>query len=500
MCCIGRGWSCTKRDKEVLDLDLLALFVPQSFSKSDKHPPSTLNTIYPSHINFIISQFHQETEKITCDAINSDHIFPNIPGILFSEPQFAAMAENSTLETFAPEIQLQILCSADTPDSLHSLIRASPRLYQVFRLNKDTVLSTVALRQFHPAVISDAVFFAKISQLEQPLPRSTVLDMCRIKPGELYEEGILSIPLSVSLCKLARNVKYFIEDYARNTLPLMEAVGRSLDVDVLAEYWPEKPVTYSQLSDSETGRLQRAFCRFESYRYLFARCYPELDHNIRQCAQSPSLIPQEQASLFLEQFPDFQVTEIHCIRDYMYRRLRGIFSQLEDTAVNTLPPATFEFDPEGDVESAEWSSGVWLFCNSGKAYQNTHIEHLMSLGLAYIYRIFQSIGETQKDLFIRHSDSAIINHIESDFITQAFKCLGRNPARGDIALLPKTDPPFEYKVNEEAELDIPDAWQWAHPRAPPLGLADSAIKGLRDWGFVFWDLDRLRKSGILERR
>ncbi|KAF6241906.1 hypothetical protein HO173_000618 [Letharia columbiana] len=32
-----------------------------------------------------------------------------------------------------------------------------------------------------------------------------------------------------------------------------------------------------------------------------------------------------------------------------------------------------------------------------------------------------------------------------------------------------------------------------------LKLQDSALKGLRDWGYVFWDLDRLHVSGILER-
>ena len=410
------------------------------------------------------------------------------------------MAENCTLENVAPELQLQILCNADTPDSLHSLIQASPRLYQVFLHNKDTVLSTVARRQFHPTVFSDALFSATISQLEQPLPRDTVLDLCRTYPGELHEGAVLPLPLSVALCKLARNVRFFIEDYARNTLPLMEDLGTSLEVDVLTEYRPEHPVSYSQLSVSETGRLERAFCRFETCRYLFARCSPGFDHSVRECAEMPSLTPKEQASLFLERFPDFQVTEIHCVRDYLYRRLRGIFRQLEDTAVTTFPAATFVFDQDWDVETAEWSSGVWLFCNSGKAYQDTHIDHLMSLGLAYIHRIFGSTGDEQKDLFIRHDDIAVINHIETDFITSTLGCLGRNPARGNIALLPKTDPPFEYKGDADAELDIPDAWQWAHPRAPPLSLYDSAIKGLRDWGFVFWDLDRLSKSGILERR
>lgn len=428
-----------------------------------------------------------------------DYLFQSLT-FFFGMHHSPTTAGKSALELLAPELQLQILLSAATPEDLHALIQAIPRLYQVFLLNKDIVLSAVARRQFHPAVISDALYFAKISQLQQPLPRDIVLELCRGYPSEQYQGTVIPVPMSVALCKLARNVRFFIEDYARNTLPLIEDLGRSLDVKVLPEYSPENPVPYSQLSDSESGRLQRAFCRFEIYRYLFARCFPELDHDIQECGQEPSLTRAEQASLFLLKFPDYQITEIICIRDYLYRRLRGIFSRLEDNAVDTLSPETFNFDPEADVESLEWSSGIWFFCSSGKHEQDKHQEHLMSLGLAYIRRIFESTGEEQKDLFIRHIDSAVINHLEGHFITKAIGSLGFNPAGEDTPLLAETDPPLVYQVNPDVELDIPDAWQWAHPRAPPLEVFDFCLKGLRDWGYVFWDLDRLRESGILERR
>lgn len=411
------------------------------------------------------------------------------------------MAQKDALEMFVPELQLQILLEVPTPEDLHSLIRASPRLLQVFLLKKDAVLSAVARRQFHPAVISDALFFARISQHEHPIPRDTVLELCEIYPGELHEGTVIPIPMSIALCKLARNVKFLIEDYARNTLPLMEELGRSLDVHVLPEYQPENPVSYSQLSDSEIGRLQRAFCRFEIYRYLFARCSPELDHDTRQCLLRASLSPAEQASLFLEKFPDFQVTEINCIRDYMFRRLRGICRHLEDQAFESLPIKTFLFDQNGDVETAEWFSGVYLFTNSGKPYQKDHLEYLMSLGLAYICRVFESTGEEQKNLFIRHIPRDVIRHLETQFITKAIDSLGDNPAYTEL-LLPEEELPFPYPYDVSAgvDLDIPDSWQWAHPRSPPFDLKDSTLKGLRDWGFVFWDRDRLRESGILAQR
>lgn len=410
------------------------------------------------------------------------------------------MANMNALGMLAPELQLQILFNAATPDDLHALIQASPRLYQVFLLNKDTLLSAVARRQFHPAVMSDALCIVAVSKLRRPISRDTVIEICKIYPSELDDGLTFPTATSVALCKLASNLRFFIEDYAQSTLPIMEGLGQSLKIDVLSEYTPENPVSYSKLSDSELGRLQRAFCRFEIYRHLFARCSPELGHDPRECRDRPCLTPAEQAHLFLEKFPDFQVTEINSIRDFLYRRLRGICSRLEDQAVDTLAPETFIYDEGIDIETAEWNSGVYLFTNNGKDYQDEHLEHLISLGLAYVRRIFESTGEEKKNLFIRHFPGSVIQHLETQFITSAIDALGRNPARGDIPLLAKEDPPFVYEINANVELDIPGAWQWAHPRAPPLELKDDSLKGLRDWGYVFWDLSRLRQSGILERR
>ena len=444
-----------------------------------------------------------QTQILSVNQRNFSTPLSGLTNILLSHlnlDQSAAMAEDSLLEILAPELQLQILFKADTPKDLHALIHTSPRLYQVYIHNKDTILSTVARRQFHPAVIHDALFFAKISQLEQPLSRDTVLELCKTYSAEVCEGKNLPVSMSVALCELASNVKFFIEDYARNTLPILEGLGRSLDLEVLPEYLPENLISHSRISDSEIGRLQRAFCRFEIYRYLFARCSSTIDHELRRCAHEPSLDPADQAELFLERFPDFQVTEINCIRDYLYRRLRGVFSRVEDMAADTLPADTFIWGPGVDWEGDSWASGVWLFTNSGKHYQDQHIEHLMSLGLSYIRRIFSSTGEEQKTLFMRHNRANVLNHAESDFITTALGCLGPNPARGDTPLLAKTDPPFKYERNSDVELDIPDAWQWAHPRAPPLMLSDFCEKGLRDWGYVFWDFDRLQESGILQRR
>jgi len=409
------------------------------------------------------------------------------------------MSQAKALEMLPAELQRQILLQAETLDDLRFLIRASPRFHQVFLQNQEFILSATARRQFHPGALPDAIGFAKLSRLELPLSRESAMEYCQKGPNPFGDcrQTVITLPETAALCKLAQNVRFFIEDFARNSLPILRGLGQSLDRNILPEYPPETLTAGSQLSPSETGRLQRAFCRFEVYRCLFAKCSSKLEHNLHQkCPLSPLISPSEQASLYLQRLPDFQIVEINCIRDYLFRRLRGICSQLEAEAVETLSPQTFMFDPTRDVECDEWYSGVHFFCDSFKPHQHAHFEHLISLGLPYIRRIFEATGDQRRILFLRDYPNSRIYHQEHSFITSAIECLGKNPATTE--LLPKTDPPFVYKINKAAELDIPDAWQWAHPRAPPHMLKDSSTKGLRDWGYVFWDFARLQKSGILE--
>ena len=416
--------------------------------------------------------------------------------------QSTTIPHECPLELLESELQRDILLEATTPIQILNLIKASPRFHQVFLLNKEFILSTIARRQLHPAVFPEALTFATMSQFEQPCSRITAMMFCEINPSNSHDwqKAVTTIPESIALCKFTSNLKFFVEDYARNTLPIMAGLGKSTNISVESEYWPERPVSYSELSETEIGRLQRAFCRFEIYRHLFAQCSANLDHSIRKCASQPAVRPAEQASLYLGKFPDYQVAEIDCIRDYLIRRLRGICTELENEAVATLSHERFVFDREGDAETDQWSSGVFLFTKDGKQAQEGHLEHLMSLGLPYIRRIFESTGDERRALFVRDIGSCLIQRINPwSFLTKALDCLGRNPAWENLLLPSEAESPCVLEATSDMELDIPAAWPWANPRRPPVMLHNHNSKGLRDWGYVFWDFDRLDRSGILER-
>ena len=413
------------------------------------------------------------------------------------------MPEESTLELLSPELQEQILLQLECLDTLHAVIRASPRLYQVFRFNRETILSTIVLCQFHPAVQPEAMAIAKLEQTQRQSKRDiqsqrhTAVSFCETFPTHIHRwcETNVSGPVSTDLCRLDGTIKLFIDDYARNTLPILDQLGHSQDLEILPEY---NHISFTQLSTTETARLQRAFCRFELYRLLFSRCSQDLLHGFHKCIQFMPMTATEQAKMFLRGLPLFQITEIACIRDYLFRRLRGIYCKLEDEAVRSLPIEAMTF--EDSDEAAMSRSPFYMFTTHARHQQEDHLEHLISLGLPYIRRILESTGDRQRDLFLHYERGYVVGHLESHFLSRALQCLGLNPNDvRDYNPWRYVEKDFTPECDDNGYSELPQGWLWGHHKIQPSMMVDHVDKHLRDWGYVFWDYERLRKSGILRR-
>ena len=422
----------------------------------------------------------------------------------FPSRLLTVMAEDSLLEVLLPELQQRILVHLESLDTLYALIRASPRFLQVFRLNREKILSTVALGWFHPAVQPEAIAVAKLahlqhqSQQDSQSKRDTAADLCRTFPLEIHiwRETTNTGSFITHLCKLERVVRFFLADYLRNTLPILDQLGQSQDLDILPVYPPYNPAFLPQLSSTEIGRLQRAFCRLELYRRLFSRCSHDFPDGIHNCLMDPALEPAEQVTLFLQDLPPYQITELGCIRDYLFRRLRGICDDLESEAVRTLPLKAMTF--RRNDEAARWQSPLYVFTTQAHHQQLEHLEHLISLGLPYIKQIIESSGDKQRDLFLHYVYGSVLCHFETDFLSKAIESLGRNPSFRDQPLCDR-EKEFTPECDENGYSELPQGWLWGHYHQQPYLVCNTVYKGLRDWGYVFWDYDRLQKSGILRR-
>ena len=423
------------------------------------------------------------------------------------------MAGGSVLESLSPELQRLILLQLDSFEALHALIVASPRFYQLFRINREIAFSAIARHRFHRAAIWEALAIEKLAQVETPpYSRENVLRFFEFTPSDLDPPSNSILPLSVStgLCKTDKAIQLFTIDYAENTLPILAQLQSSNTASIRTQYRMNiyDPPSF-HLSDMEVTRLRRAFFRFETYRNLFAQCPLGLDHDDYNVQRSHPVAPLnvfEQGKMFFRSTPAYHIAEIACVRDYLHRRLRGIFDQVEDETVRALQAECP--NPVNTDSALDWDAGTgWryhdyfyehdghLFAYGGKIHQRLHIEHLLSLGLPYILKILEATGDERRDLLLRDKMFCHTHH-ERDFLTAA---LGLDPLTPPSERWGWRQTDRTPSSHQAIKANISPGWLWAHGERGYSDLVEKAHKGLRDWGYVFWDLDRLRNGGILDR-
>ena len=321
--------------------------------------------------------------------------------------------------------------------------------------------------------------------------------------------------MSIRLCRIDKTVRFFINDYCQNTLPILTQLKSSPDLIVAPNHVIQTHYTQKEnepsfyLSESELSRLRRAFHRFEIYRQLIARCSSEQDHRDHKhhdWLSESSLTLLELGQLFFHNTLLYEVAEIACVRDYLYRRIRGMFDLVEDVAVDALQAECP--NPKTLQEAEDWDSasgrgyGVFsnkkylLFSIRGKLDQRHHIEHLLSLGLPYIRTVIQAIGRERQSLLLCEDINCYTPFTE--FLTAA---LGLDDIFPDpVATFGWLKTKRDWCLTEMDRRQAPSGWLWAHTDGEYRGLVDRSWKGLRDWGYVFWDLERLQNAGILDRR
>ena len=418
------------------------------------------------------------------------------------------MAACSALDLLVPELQRRILLQLESFDTLYAFILASPRIHQVFRLNRKAVLSKIARRRFSPAAIRDVLAIEKLREIENPpFSRDTLLlffseGFCGL---DEYHHFILPLPLLNKLVKLDRTIGFFTNDYAQNTLPILAQLNHPERPAIATEYKDNCGTPQSAISRSESDRLRRAFCRFETYRQLFCRCSTNKNYDHNKCLfeHPPRLDAYEQAERFFQDSPAYQAVEIACVRDYLHRRMRGAFDLVEDEIVHRLQAECPNLrDEHRGLEWDYWThegrhqhfvSNEDYFGYSGKQVQNEHIEYLFSLGLPYVRTLLESAGDERHDLLLRKDNYCYVQE-ETDFITAA---LGLDSLTSSDRLYGWRVRHRDSCLDEETRLDVPPGWLWAHQDdGYYAGVVNDYDKGLRDWGYVFWDLERLQKAGV----
>jgi len=136
--------------------------------------------------------------------------------------------------------------------SLPSLIRTSKNMYSTFKGSETVILSQALGNEIPRGVLFEA-FVSYRAFVDKPLEGyeiSQFLDQYLQVRNDDFR--VVNLRQASSMSKIHACVEYFSEDFINKALA-------------------ERPSTYSQISENEMARVQRAFYNFEIYRTLFRK-------------------------------------------------------------------------------------------------------------------------------------------------------------------------------------------------------------------------------------
>lgn len=373
------------------------------------------------------------------------------------------------LELLEPEVQSLIMCHISCVTTLHSLIRASPRYYQVFRSQREYHLTILAMRHSEaPVNLWDTIKASNV--LKPPSQHDIETFTNSFMNDDGWKAPILSPEISIPMIKLNSTVDWFIHDYARDSLSNLTRLGELMDLH------QDRELVHSDLSHTEKARITRAFCRFETFRHLFSSFLEEREwylEELRPCAD------------FLDKYNPDEIEEIACVRDYLSRRLWFAFDQVEDNLVHGELSSALQKAaqaPEDDENHPNW------FGQRGKHSHESYMEFMMCLGLTFLRDVFTADAERRAELVLGNSKEAI------GVLDNTFNLVG-----SDGPLDPRPPDPERLLPSYHDALDEESiGWHWVLHHRGYSTPGSRLTKGLRDWGFVFWGKERMVASQIFE--
>ncbi|EHK25575.1 uncharacterized protein TRIVIDRAFT_62247 [Trichoderma virens Gv29-8] len=411
------------------------------------------------------------------------------------------------LHELPPEMLRVILTSFDSLHDLYSLIKASSQCFRIYRITPELILSSVLKRAIHPDALYHALAAVHVDPDEVSNRDNDEQSWQFLDSYFQRDPALLEFPRDmngiISLAKLNNLVSSLANDYICRTL---HALYASEETKQDAPRHALAPCSHhaacrTGLSATEQARIQRAFFRYE----LFSRCFPVNPSVPRESIFSAD----EQFNHFIQQMAPWEVEELSCLHEYFWVRVSGIFSDLEEELVARVldaQTATASTLKASQMNRSEFNRmlrtyasvvdddgmclfegrnlrGLELFSEDERSTLPDIIRYLISLGLLFLRALFASQGQGRRNL-IRHN-----YYGEREFLPHA---IYEDPS------------PFPAPNNSE---DISDN-NISHVNLGYLLFRPSSIEAvlsamgiarywpLRQLGYVFWDIERVRNLEI----
>ena len=413
------------------------------------------------------------------------------------------------IERLPAEIQTDILKHIRTTRALYNLIRTSRRYYQVFCASRESILWEHAKNIISMEAMPDAL---RASSEPRDPPVGLSFHVVEELLGQFDEKVLnsfdmetrLPVSMSVRLIKLNKSIIYHMECFTSYTLRNLHACSKAISPKLTAV-----DIAWNPASETEHIRLQRALYRVDLFCYVFHSSDKSNDKKHKQIAS------KEQEYRFLSRLPPWEVEEIACVWSYLRNRLENLFNSLEDIFVKTalegshlgIKDALAAEDRESLFKEAHDGSkklyasqesvnishmddsffrdgANYFFRNQAKRFSHEkHIEYLASMGLAFLYRLFNANPKEQLRIVLENT----CRRSEVRFLSTALNVYCNKAAQRHADWDDDGDTLDEYHRPNHG-------FQWARTA---LGTSFPCRHkgGLRSLGYVFWDSSRLR--GVL---
>jgi hypothetical protein len=398
-----------------------------------------------------------------------------------------------------------ILAQVDDLQDLCSIIRASACVYGAFQGSKQRFLSAVVRNIIDPRVLPDALLAVRTRQLVSTLEdwkggQLSLLPSNSLRNAIGLRELTMTPVEARQVCHLWDSHDYFIRKCFTHFLLNAPPQDKPED-DKPEDDKPDDstPRASSYLSLTELARLQRAVLRYTTFQCI-------INGLSRQYDLGKS---SRRVTSYFADYTPWEIEEVACFHQYVCGRLSDLFKEIEDHFVKSIrsteKDTTSQYLPcsnEGhlglDSQDAEEpvvdskESVDWMFVGCEKQYQWQVVHHLASLGLPFLQSLFEANLERQKQMVVENYEYQPKSFVRAlRFWTPPligiFETEWEGWSSGEILSFEGDD---LQKRNH--------AWLWAHQNRPERLSYCVRDFDLREWGYVFWDSDRLQRWKVMD--
>ncbi|KAJ5856421.1 uncharacterized protein N7529_010365 [Penicillium soppii] len=404
------------------------------------------------------------------------------------------------LDALSTEILLTIF-EYLSPLDLYCAIRASRAIYRTFIAYKHHLLHHTLREAIHPACRADT-YTALDAQNIPRLIRSgetiakvklecfSVFSSDRSRRRQNHDEFKLDDTKLDTLFSLHVTIERLIDSYC------LWATGNLSSREKPALLQTTFTHQRTNLSFTERGRLQRAFYRCE--------LYTRFQHVLSKLDKGAALNFSQIILSFVSQFTLYEFEELVSVQQFLAQYIRSLCKKVEDDLFshiqsNSVDVGIAQGIPLDDAKKPQNVSkllddcGLSFFTKSYRElYLSGHVKLLISCGLPYILSLGLMKPQKLKQAILK-LDMDSPESTATDFFSQGGLDIDScGEEQKNILLRGKL-----VNITHD-RIDGPNlGWVWGSSFQDSIKPDTPAMFDLRDRGYVFWDKERLEKSGLV---